>query len=524
MLDDSKETRDEKEPTIISGKAVSRREFLKVAGIAGAAVGMGAGLGGLLAACGEEETTTTAAAETTTTAAAETTTTGAESTTTVSSEAEMGDEIKMGFVAPLTGPIALFGVPDTYCADRWREYAADGIVCGDGKKHPVTIEVADSQSDSNRAAQVAGDLINNTQVDIMMVASTPDTVTPVVEQCEASGCPVVSTDCPWQTYMGQNTEYTWSYHAFFGAEDFFEINWSCYEQVPTNKIIGAMYDNSADGNFFSANAPKFMEAKGYQVVMPSNFQQFSEDYTQQITMFKSEGVECIMGNMVPPDFTNFWKQAMQQGLTPKICLVGKAILFPGSVEAIGDVANGLCTELWWHRTFPWVSSLTGETCAQLADDFEAKTGQQQTAPLLHYVCGEMAFYGLMKATDPKNKEAVLAQISTMKLDTIIGNIDFTAPIIAAIGDRPRRLACRPRTQDQERLRPRPRRVPVAHAGRQMACSTRCRSTRPRPRTCWTTHSRRSSRCPSPLDPHPSLSRPKRGAERRPFFHARGGRG
>jgi len=437
MSDSSKDTHNEQEaPTPLTSKAVSRREFLKVAGIAGAAVGMGAGLGGLLAACGEEETTTTAAPETTTTAAPETTTTAAQSTTTVSAQPEMGDEIKMGFVAPITGPIALFGVPDEYCAERWREYSADGIVCGDGKKHPVTIEVADSQSDSNRAAQVAGDLINNTQVDIMMVASTPDTVTPVVEQCEASGCPVVSTDCPWQTYMGPNTEYKWSYHSFFGAEDFFEINWSCYEQVPSNKVIGAMYDNSADGNFFSANAPKFMEAKGYSVVMPSNFQQFSEDYTQQITMFKSEGVELIMGNMIPPDFTNFWKQAMQQGLTPKACLVGKAILFPGSVEALGDVANGLLTELWWHRTFPWVSSLTGETCAQLADDFEAKTGQQQTAPLLHYVCGEMAFYGLQKATDPKSKDAVLAALDTMKLDTIIGPIDFTAPIIAKTGDGP----------------------------------------------------------------------------------------
>ena len=33
-------------------KSVSRRDFLKIAGVAGAAVGLGAGLGGLVAACG----------------------------------------------------------------------------------------------------------------------------------------------------------------------------------------------------------------------------------------------------------------------------------------------------------------------------------------------------------------------------------------------------------------------------------------------------------------------------------------
>ena len=59
--------------------AVSRREFLKYAGIAGAGVVMAGGLGGLLAACGggEETTTTTAAATTTTAAAGSTTTAGA---------------------------------------------------------------------------------------------------------------------------------------------------------------------------------------------------------------------------------------------------------------------------------------------------------------------------------------------------------------------------------------------------------------------------------------------------------------
>jgi branched-chain amino acid transport system substrate-binding protein len=417
----------------LTKKTVSRRGFLKMAGVAGAAVGASAGLGGLLAACGgTEESTTTTAAATTTTAGATTTTAGA-TTTSASAGVETGAELKMGFVAPLTGPLASFGVPDTYCADRWKEACGDGIVCGDGKKHPVSIEVMDSQSDSNRAAQVAGDLINNSKVDVMMVASTPDTVTPVVEQCEANGCPVVSTDCPWQTYMGANKEYKWSYHSFFGAEDFFAINESCYSKIPSNKIIGALYDNTADGNFFSANAPQYMEAKGYKVIMPSNYQAGSEDFTAQITAFKNGGVELIMGNMIPPDFTNFWKQAAQQGLSPKACLVGKAILFPQSVEALGDVANGLMTELWWHRTFPWKSSLTGETCAQLADDFEAKTGQEQTAPLLHYVCGEMAIYGLKNATDPKSKDAVLAAIEKLKLDTIIGPIDFTAPIIAATG-------------------------------------------------------------------------------------------
>jgi len=62
----------------------TRREFLKIAGIAGATVGLGAGLGGIVAACGGAATTTTtggatttAGGATTTTAAGATTTTGA---------------------------------------------------------------------------------------------------------------------------------------------------------------------------------------------------------------------------------------------------------------------------------------------------------------------------------------------------------------------------------------------------------------------------------------------------------------
>ncbi len=84
----------------LTGKTVSRREFLKIAGVAGAAVGMGAGLGGLLAACGGEEETTTTAGATTTAGGATTTTAAAETTTTVAAGAETGDEVKCGYVLP----------------------------------------------------------------------------------------------------------------------------------------------------------------------------------------------------------------------------------------------------------------------------------------------------------------------------------------------------------------------------------------------------------------------------------------
>ena len=142
-------------PTVPDAKAFSRRDFLRVAGLSGASIGLAAGLGEVLSACGQATTTTTttAASATTTSAASSTTTSAAATTTSASAGAEAGREIKLGFVTPLTGPIALFGVPDQYCVSRWTEATSKGLVCGDGKNHPVKIFVQDSQSDANRAAQ-----------------------------------------------------------------------------------------------------------------------------------------------------------------------------------------------------------------------------------------------------------------------------------------------------------------------------------------------------------------------------------
>jgi branched-chain amino acid transport system substrate-binding protein len=425
-------------PNASSGnKSYNRRDFLKIAGLAGAAVGASGGLGGLLAACGGTTTTTTAAPTTTTAAPTTTTaaptTTMAPSTTTVSATAT-GREIKIGFVTPLTGGLASFGVPDSYCVKRAQAAIGDGLMCGDGQKHPITITTSDSQSDSNRAAQVTGDLISNTKADMILAASTPDTCVPVADQAEANGVPCLTCDCPWQSYVGTRTKgdltavFKWTYHVFWGAEDMVANFLDIQGQVSNNKVIATMYPNDADGNALSPIFIPAYKGAGLTVVDGSGFQDGTEDFTTQIAKFKKAGAEIGTGIFIPPDFTNFWKQAIQQTWMPKVATFAKALLFPQSVEALGKIANGLTTEVWWTPNHPFTSALLNQTCQQFAADFEATQKQQWTQPLLHFLIFEWAIDVLKRATSVDDKNAIMTAVKATKLDTIAGPIDFTAPV------------------------------------------------------------------------------------------------
>ena len=414
---------------------VSRRDFLKAAGAAGATIGLTGGLGGLLAACGTEAVTTTTGPGATTTQAPTAASTQAADTTTVTAAADAGREIRLGFVEPVTGSLASFGVPTSYCKERWTEFLGDGLVLGDGKKHSVTIIDRDTQSDSNRAAQVTGDLINNDKVDVVMTASTADTVNPVADQAEALATPCVSTDAPRQPYFyGRKGDpvkgFTWTWHAFWGVEDQVSNFLDIWSQVSTNKVVGALWPNDADANAIRPVWTLILKEKGFQLVDGGAYQDGTEDFSSIISAFKAAGTEILIGAVIPPDWPNFWKQSAQQGLKEKVkvATIGKALLFPETLEALGDIGLGLSCEIWWTPNYPFKSSLTGETAAEFAADYEKRTKRQWTQPLMHYIVLEIVVDALRRATNPEDKTAIVEAIKTTKLDTLAGPIDFTAPV------------------------------------------------------------------------------------------------
>jgi branched-chain amino acid transport system substrate-binding protein len=424
-------------------RSVSRREFLKIAGIAGAAIGAGAGLGSLVTACGEEETTTTSAAATTTTAAPAATTTAAP-TTTVSAAEVAGREVKVGFITPTTGALAAFGIPDQYCLERATEAVADGMVCGDGQKHPIKFITRDSQSDAMRAAQVAGDLINNDKVDLILVTSTADTVNPAADQCEAAGVPCLSTDVPWQNFIygrggDPSYQYKWTYNFFWGLEDIIDSFFDCWNQVPTNKKVAVLLSNSAPGNAWLDPWKAAMEPNGYTGDFTDQYPVGLEDYTAQISQFKKNGDEVSLGLFTPPDFTTFWKQCIQQGFNPKTGSWSMCLEFPQAAEALGDLCINLASESMWTPAYPFTSPLVNETGKQFADEFEKRNNAQWTQPLQHFAVFEWGIDVLTRTKNLDDPQSYIDAVLGTKMMTISGEIDFTVPVDTSMPIGPARV-------------------------------------------------------------------------------------
>jgi branched-chain amino acid transport system substrate-binding protein len=276
-------------------------------------------------------------------------------------------------------------------------------------------------------------MIKSEHVDLMLASSTGETVIPVSDACEANGVPCITTDCPWQSYFfGRNGKtdkgFQWTYHFFWGLEDLIAVFTNMWTGTPTNKIVGALWPNDAEGTAYSDakfGFPGALQSKGFKLVDPGRFELSARDFSQQIEMFKAAKVEILTGVMPPPAFAAFWKQAAEAKFTPKVATVAKAILFPTAVEALGERGADLTTEIWWSPSFPFKSGLTQQNAAELCAAYEDETKKQWTQPLgFHHALFEVALDVLKRSKDVESPAAIRDAIVATKYDSIVGHISW----------------------------------------------------------------------------------------------------
>jgi branched-chain amino acid transport system substrate-binding protein len=323
---------------------MGRRGLLRAFGASAAVVGGG----GLLEACSSSIK-------------------GATSTSSTGGGSSSG-KITIGWIHPLTGPLAGFGAPDGFVLSKIKETSPykNGFKIG-GKTYEVQINSYDTQSSPTRAGQLAQQAINGDHVDLLLASSTPETVNAVASTAQTLGTPLVCANIPWESWYlnlfpkgnpqkaTEKAKYVVMY--FLGAEHLVEAfipMWNrVHAQLKTNKVVAAAFPNDSDGNAFRAVFPPIAKSAGYTFELSSAYTDGTTNYSSMISQFKSAKADFFTNVPLPPDFATMWKQSVQQGFKPKLATVAKVLLFPPDAYALGDlVINARPASSWPTTTSP----------------------------------------------------------------------------------------------------------------------------------------------------------------------------
>ncbi len=351
--------------------------------------------------------------------------------------------ITIGFVTPLTGPLAGFASGDQYVLSQIRSSSPykKGFKVG-GKTYKVNIVVQDSQSDPNRASAVARHLILQSNVDMILTTSTPETTNPVAGASEKLGTPCLSTVCPWESWyagLGGNpvkptTTFKYCTLFFFGLKEFQGCFVPMWNRIHTNKVVACQYPNDSDGNAFRGAFEPLIKASGYKVVDGGAYQDGTADFSSMISKFKSKHCQLFSNAPLPPDFNAFWKQASQQGFKPKLATVAKVLLFPADTAALGPLVNNVATDSWWGPFMPYTSSLTGETASALAAGYTSATGNQWVQSIgSTYALFEVAKEAFSAVSNPHDKAEVANALHNVNYTGMCGALNFAGGPAPGVG-------------------------------------------------------------------------------------------
>jgi len=397
MKDEKKSKRSDREK---KHEGLSRRDFMKKAGVTAAAVGMSSTVPGFLKPA---------------------------------RAAAVRDHILIGRPLPMTGPVSAFTAASPWLDNKAiADMNKDGgiFIKEAGKKLPVRVKIVDTESDPTKAGDAGSKLILNDNVDIMYVSCTPATVSPVAAVCERYKVPCVSTMMPVEMFL-PGGPFQWSFDASFSVGDYVASFLQMWENVKTNKTVGLLAQNDADGVAWADASNRDLKGAGYKVIDLGRFPAGTMDYGTIIAGWKKENVEIMFANMSPPDFARVWRQAFRENFIPKIATIGRAAMFPAAVEALGgDLGLGVSSEAPWHPSYPFKSSLTGETAKQVGDAYEAQSGKQWIVPLGGTYSGYEIVADVLNRAQTLDKETLRKAFAATNLNTLQGPTKFNEKNVA----------------------------------------------------------------------------------------------
>lgn len=337
--------------------------------------------------------------------------------------------IKIGYVNPTTGALAGNGEGCEWVVRQMTDFVNAHPITVDGEERTIQVIVYDSTSDQNTCSEMAQKLIEEDDIDLMIAIQTPNTVIPVALVAERYGVPCIATQSPVDPLAQSLDEFLWTCDAFYTLDQVYESQRALWtvagHPVNSGAKVGLLFANDADGTAWHDIFVRRLQEDGYECVDPGQYPSRTVDFSNVAAKFKAADIDVIAGTNIPPDFMNAYQAIIGAGVQVDCVTMGKCCLLASDVEALGELADGIMTQVWWDPTYPYVSDLTGVNSADLNAQYMADNGGRvMPQPAAFAYAGlEMAIQTFIQA-GTTDKEAVRRAMDALDITTIVGYIKY----------------------------------------------------------------------------------------------------
>jgi len=325
MMQDEQDPKTTEESSIAS-RPVSRRQFLKYAGLAGAAIGASGALGGILSACGGEEETTTTAGAGTTVAAGPT--------------PPAQDKFVIGGARPISGMYAMF--EQAHFGPAYKIWVDDMNAAGGiniaGKKLPVELKVYDDQSDLDTCMRLMTKLMEEDKVDWLLGPQSTAFLFAGAGLAQSRGYVLCSAEGGATTLEAEMAK--GSLPLFFQF-----LNYSNHYQLPVfaeimqelgAKTVSIVYLEDLHGIEYSSQAQLFFPSAGIEILSSTSIPFGIKDVSSIVKKWQGENPDVVCGFVYPEQYILVLQTMIQLDYNPKAYLAGPG----GSTEVVYNVFQG----------------------------------------------------------------------------------------------------------------------------------------------------------------------------------------
>mgnify|MGYP000496947443 CR=1 FL=1 len=325
-----------------------------------------------------------------------------------------GVEVKIGHVAPLTGPIAHLGKDNENGARLAIEEINKSGLTIDGKKVVLTLVPEDDAEDPKTATQVAQKLVDAKVVGVVGHLNSGTSI-PASKIYSDAGITQISPSATNPDYTKQGFKTTYRLVATDAQQGPALANYVV--GTLKAKTVAIIDDSTQYGKGLADEFEKTIKAAGVKVVTREASNNKATDFKAILTKIKGSKPDVIMYGGMDATGGPLTKQAAELGIKAKV-VGGDGMCTEKLAELAGDaVVNVTCSE-------------AGMALSKMAQgaDFQKRYKERFNSDVQIYAPFTYdAVYVLvdsMKRANSADPAKILAAMPDTKMDGLVGNIAF----------------------------------------------------------------------------------------------------